>query len=90
YAGRWEGIEAWRRFGALFLSIWQPEVAGPVELFPKGDRVAARFTLRLASRATGKRVDMPLVEIFTARDGRITELEVFYSDTARMLAALRA
>jgi ketosteroid isomerase-like protein len=31
---------------------------------------------------------MPLMEIFTVRDGRIAELEVFYSDTARMLAAL--
>jgi ketosteroid isomerase-like protein len=28
------------------------------------------------------------MEIFTVRDGRIAELEVFYSDTARMLAAL--
>jgi len=64
-------------------------VAGPVELFPSGDRVAARFTLRLVSHATGKAVDMPLVEIFTVRDGRIVELEVFYSDTARMTAALR-
>jgi uncharacterized protein len=64
-------------------------VVGPVELFPNGDRVAARLTLRLVSHATGKTVDMPLMEIFTVRDGSIAELEVFYSDTARMLAALR-
>ncbi len=89
YAGRWEGLEAWRRFGTLFQSIWRPEVVGPVELFPNGDRVAARFVMRLASQATGRVVDMPLMEVFTVRDGRIAALEVFYADTAQMLDALR-
>jgi ketosteroid isomerase-like protein len=63
--------------------------AGPVTTDPLGDNVvAARFRLTFMSRATGKSVEMGLVEIYTVRDGQIAELDVYYKDPAAVTALL--
>jgi ketosteroid isomerase-like protein len=63
--------------------------AGPITTEPLGDNaVAARFRLTFVSRASGKSVEMPLVEIYTVRDGRIAELDVYYKDPAAVTALL--
>ena len=63
--------------------------AGPITTAPLGgDTVAARFRLTFTSRASGKSVEMRLVEIYTVRDGRIAELDVYYKDPAAVAALL--
>jgi uncharacterized protein len=63
--------------------------AGPITTDPLGnDAVAARFRLTFVSRASGKSVKMGLVEIYTVRDGRIAELDVYYKDPAAVAALL--
>ena len=63
--------------------------AGPITTDPLGhDAVAARFRLRFISQASGKSVEMGLVEIYTVRDGRIAELDVYYKDPAAVAAIL--
>jgi uncharacterized protein len=63
--------------------------AGPITTDPLGDDVvAARFRLRFISRASGESVEMGLVEIYTVRDGRIAELDVYYKDPAAVAAIL--
>ncbi len=63
--------------------------AGPITTEPLGDNaVAARFRLTFVSRASGKSVEMPLVEIYTVRDGQIAELDVYYKDPAAVTALL--
>jgi uncharacterized protein len=63
--------------------------AGPVTTDPLGDdTVAARFRLTFTSRASGKSVEMGLVEIYTVRDGRIAELDVYYKDPAAVATLL--
>lgn len=63
--------------------------AGPVTTDPLGDdAVAARFRLTFTSRASGKSVEMGLVEIYTVRHGRIAELDVYYKDPAAVAALL--
>ena len=63
--------------------------AGPVTTDPLGDdAVAARFRLTFRSWASGKSVEMGLVEIYTVRDGRIAELDVYYKDPAAVAALL--
>ena len=62
---------------------------GPITTDPLGDHaVAARFRLTFVSRASGKSVEMGLVEIYTVRDGRIAELDVYYKDPAAVAAIL--
>ncbi len=63
--------------------------AGPVTTDPLGNEaVAARFRLTFISRATGKSIEMGLVEIYTVRDGQIAELDVYYKDPAAVAALL--
>jgi ketosteroid isomerase-like protein len=63
--------------------------AGPITIDPLGnDAVAARFRLTFLSRASGESVQMGLVEIYTVRDGRIAELDVYYKDPAAVAALL--
>jgi uncharacterized protein len=64
-------------------------VAGPITLDPLGiDAVAARFRLTFISRASGDSVEMGIIEIYTLRDGQITELDVYYKDPSAVAALL--
>jgi ketosteroid isomerase-like protein len=63
--------------------------AGPITTDALGNgTVAARFRLTFISRASGKSVEMGIVEIYTVRDGRIAELDVYYKDPAAVAALL--
>jgi ketosteroid isomerase-like protein len=53
-----------------------------------GDTVASLFRLTFTSRASGKSVHMGLVEVYTVRDGLITELDVYYKDPSAVAALL--
>ena len=46
--------------------------------------VIAHTAMRITSRATGDSVDMPVLEIFTVRDGLVVEAAPFYWDTHRL------
>jgi uncharacterized protein len=56
---------------------------GPIAVDPVGEHeVVARFRLKFTSRASGASVEMGIIEIYTLRDGRIAELDVYYKDAA--------
>jgi uncharacterized protein len=62
---------------------------GPsVQFLSEGDTVAVRFRLAFTSRATGKSVEMGMVEVYTVRDGLIVELDVYYKDPSAVTALL--
>jgi ketosteroid isomerase-like protein len=64
-------------------------MVGPITTDPLGDEtVAARFRLTFTSRTSGKSVEMGLVEIYTVRDGRIAELDVYYKDPGAVASLL--
>ena len=50
-------------------------VEGP---FVNGDQFAVRFKYDLTPKATGKRVEMEEVGLYTVKDGKITEERFFY------------
>ena len=52
------------------------------------DTVASLFQLTFTSRACGKSIQMGLVEVYTVRDGLITELDVYYKDPSAVTALL--
>lgn len=53
------------------------------------DTVAMRFRLTLTARASGNSVEMNLVEVYTVRDGRIVDLDVYYKDPSAVAALLQ-
>jgi uncharacterized protein len=74
-------------YGGAVMSNWDVAPAPP-SLYASGNKVflVGRWTGQ--ARKTGKPVDMPLLEIFTVRDGKIIRDEFFFEDTAALLAAL--
>ena len=90
YGGEWRnhaGFEAWmRRFRATWsaLSVRDPRV------FPSSDEavIFSRSHLHATARATGRRIDWPLLQQIEVRQGLILTLQPFHWDTAAMLAAL--
>ncbi|WP_158647800.1 nuclear transport factor 2 family protein [Nocardioides houyundeii] len=53
-----------------------------------GDRVLVTMTGVFTSKRSGRTVRMPMVELYSVRDGRISEIDVFYKDTAKMSVLL--
>jgi hypothetical protein len=50
------------------------------ELFDAGDVATSRIMTRFTLRATGESVDMPVVELYWARDGKLYRIEPYYSN----------
>jgi ketosteroid isomerase-like protein len=53
------------------------------------DTFAMRYRLKFTARASGRSVEMSLVEVYTVRNGLIVELDVYYKDpsaVAKLLA----
>ncbi len=57
------------------------------ELMDAGDKVVLYMLVRLTSRRTGNSLDIPVVEIFAFRDGKITDDDVYYKDASLVASA---
>lgn len=90
YGGDHHGPDAFIR-----LFEWVNEVWGFTETFqytyyPSGpDTVVLQVEVDSYAKSTGKQLRLRLAEIFTIRDGKIAELDIYYFDTAGMLEALK-
>jgi hypothetical protein len=48
------------------------------------DAVSVRLFVTLTSRATGESVDTSVHELYTVRDGKVFDVDVYYKDTAAL------
>jgi uncharacterized protein len=88
YSGEYHGPDG---FFELLGKMNQAMELTPGEAFQyllADDTVAIRGRLRFTLRASGKSVEMGLVEIYTVRDGLIVELDVYYKDPSAVAALL--
>jgi uncharacterized protein len=86
------GVYTRDRFGeyrANMFGAWEV-MPGPPSLYAAGDKVFLLGNWTGKARATGKPVDMPLIEIFTIKDGKIVKDEFFFGDTHALVEALKA
>jgi len=88
YSGEYHGPEG---FFELFGKMNQAMELTPgeaVQYLLADDTVAMRGRLKFTSRASGKSVEMSLVEIYTVRDGLIVELDLYDKDPSAVAALL--
>jgi ketosteroid isomerase-like protein len=85
-AGIYRGEAATRRFWDTFFEVFQRVVVEPVQFMDHGDRVVVPHHFRAVGR-DGIEVEARSVVVFTVRDGRIVEMQL-YQDTAEALEAL--
>jgi ketosteroid isomerase-like protein len=88
YSGDYRGLSGFRDLlgkmnDAMTLS------PGPFTSEPLGESaVVLRFSLTFTARASGKSVTMNLIEVYTLRDEKIVDLDVYYKDPAALTALL--
>ncbi len=86
YPGTHRGHEGFLRVGGGFQAAW--EMVGPLRYTLIGDadedKVVSIVQVDVKSRATGRPFDLRMVEIYTVRDGRIVDIDMYYRDTAAM------
>src|SRR5258708_35779660 len=85
FGGDYSGSEGFIRLlkdvGRLFeVKLSEPQVTDA------GDCVLVRLTGTFTSRATGRTLETPVVDLYTVRDGKVARVDVFYKDTNAMAA----
>lgn len=90
YPGDHRGHEGIRELANRFDAVWEVQKdGGSLEVLPVGlARVLALMETNVKARSTGKRLRLKLAELYTVRDGTITDIRVFNWDTAAIMAAL--
>jgi ketosteroid isomerase-like protein len=88
YPGDHRGHDGFLRLTDAFNRVW--EISSPLDLtfLDAGDtRVVVLVGFDVVARATGRPLRLELAEIYTVRDGKITDLDIYYRDTAAIVEA---
>jgi ketosteroid isomerase-like protein len=87
YGGTWRGHAGMERFFVAMSAAWESfEMLGQ-EFHPAGDVVTVRTEVRATARATGRKLEFPILQTVRVAEGRITEVWPFYWDTAAIAEA---
>lgn len=73
-----EGKEAVKQKGAWWSENHEVHGASVEGPYLNGDQFAVRFTMDVTPKATGERVSMDEVGIYTVKDGKIVEERFYY------------
>ncbi len=89
FTGTWRGHEGMERFLTTFSELWESMEFLEQEHWSAhdGDSVVVRSLVRFRARATGRDVDALILQLVTAREGRMVECRPFYWDPAAIGAA---
>ena len=88
YSGEYRGPDGFFELLGKMNQAMELTPGEAVQYFLGHDTVAIRGRLKFTSRASGKSVEMSLVEIYTVREGLIVELDVYYKDPSAVAALL--
>jgi hypothetical protein len=88
YSGEYHGPQGFFDLLAKMTEDLELTLGPAPQCLLAGDSVAVRSRLTFTSRASGKSVEMRLVEVYTVRDGLIVELDVYYKDPSAVAVLL--
>ena len=85
YGGEYHGPEGLSRLFTAVFSRFDAFKVEVKELLDAGPTVVVIINLRVTLKGSGRTVEMPVVEIWRLREGKVVELRPFYWDTAQLL-----
>jgi hypothetical protein len=88
YGGVFQGAKQLAEFESIFFETWSHHRCSVQRYAQNADCVAAYLDLELISRATGRTIRTRVAEWWRLEAGQVTDIEVFYEDTAAVLAAI--
>ncbi len=87
YGGEYIGYERYKEWSVAMSAYFdQVDVQQP-EFFEQGDKVVVVCRLLTRSRATGEVMILPMVQVVTVKNGKITEFRPFYWNVPAYAAA---
>jgi ketosteroid isomerase-like protein len=87
FGGEYVGHKRYKEWAVAMRSIFDKLEVGEQEFFEKDDKVIVTCRFRTRSRQNGSVQDLPMVQIVTVKDGRITDFRPFYWNVPEYLAA---
>jgi len=89
HGGVHEGREGVRAMGATFAQFWDRTISAP-QRTASGDGVVQLTTQTWTAKSTGRSETVEVVELFSFRDGMVSEIRVFQQDTYRLMKTLES
>jgi hypothetical protein len=88
HGGDWIGHEGFLKMCKAYAQVWEPPEGLEFEFLDGGgDKVVILASFTRTGRQTGRSIPIRMVEVVTVRDGKITELVPYFSDTIPMVEA---
>ena len=83
YGGRFVGLPEWTPMFAKAQTYFGIKVVVPPVFFStkEGDQVIAHFSATFHSKKSDREITLPVAELFTVENGKITRITPFYFDT---------
>lgn len=88
YGGEWRGRNALHELFSTVMTCWDDPVIVQDSLTSDGKTVVAMVRLTITSRRNGERVTHRIAEVSKVENGRVTEMRIYYFDTAQVLREL--
>ncbi len=89
YSGDYVGAEGFTDLITTMMEMLELTPSPDMQYLVDGDSVAIYYRLTFTARGSGKSVEMGVAEVFTVRDGLITELDVYYKNPSAVTALLK-
>lgn len=87
HGGVHHGHDGVRAMGATFGKFWERTISAP-QRTASGDGVVQVTSQTWTAKASGRSATVEVVELFSFREGLVSEIRVFQHDTQRLLATL--
>jgi hypothetical protein len=85
YGGEFQGPDGMGRLLKQVFSTWAKFEFELKELIDGGETIVALLQARITQRGADQATEMPMVEIWRLRDGKVVELVPYYWDTAQLV-----
>jgi uncharacterized protein len=84
YGGDWTGPEGFRKIIGIMSSKLDLEILD-YEVYDSHEVTVMNARIRFTSKSSGRQLEMPIVELYRERDGKLVDMDIFYKDTAAVI-----
>jgi len=88
YSGDYLGAEGFSELITKMVAILDFTPSTDMQYIVDGDNVVLHYRLAFTSRASGKSIETAVTEVFSVRDGLITDIDVYYKNPSAVAALL--
>jgi ketosteroid isomerase-like protein len=85
FSGDYSGHDGFIRLLKDVGRLFEVKLSEPM-MNDAGDCVLVQLTGTFTSRVTGRSAEMPVVDLYRVRDGKVAHVDVYYKDTRAMYA----